>query len=149
MRHTPALALFALMLLAPVAHAKTCKIAIEANDQMQFNQNEIKIAADCTQVSLTLKHTGKLAANVMGHNWVLAKTSEFRSLAMAGGKASQADSYVPRGDARAIAFTKVLGGGESTTLTIPTSKLTRGGDYTFFCSFPGHWNMMKGKLVFG
>ena len=148
MRQLPALALVAL-LLAPSAYAKTCKVAIEANDQMQFNQAEIKVAADCTQVSLTLKHTGKLAASVMGHNWVLAKSAEFRSLALAGGKATLADSYLPKGDPRAIAFTKVLGGGESTTITIPTKKLARGGDYTFFCSFPGHWNMMKGKLVFG
>ncbi len=149
MRNTPALAVVVLLLLSPAAYAKTCKVAIEANDQMQFNQKEIKVAADCTQVSLTLKHTGKLAANLMGHNWVLAKSSEFRSLAMAGGNATLADSYLPKGDARTIAFTKVLGGGESTTITIPTKKLTKGGDYTFFCSFPGHWNMMKGKLVFG
>ena len=25
--------------------------------------------------------------------------------------------------------------------------LQRGGDYTYFCSFPGHWNVMRGKLV--
>jgi azurin len=30
----------------------------------------------------------------------------------------------------------------------PTSALTKGGDYTFFCSFPGHAALMKGKLAF-
>mgnify|MGYP006273075589 CR=1 FL=1 len=22
-----------------------------------------------------------------------------------------------------------------------------GGDYTFFCSFPGHWSVMHGKFI--
>ena len=31
--------------------------------------------------------------------------------------------------------------------TFPGKKLTAGGDYSFFCSFPGHSTLMKGKLV--
>ncbi|HWU52342.1 MAG TPA: plastocyanin/azurin family copper-binding protein, partial [Tahibacter sp.] len=27
------------------------------------------------------------------------------------------------------------------------SALKAGGDYSFFCSFPGHWAIMKGKLI--
>ena len=46
-----------------------------------------------------------------------------------------------------IAHTKIVGGGESTTATFPGSALKAGGDYAFFCSFPGHWAIMKGKLV--
>ena len=34
-------------------------------------------------------------------------------------------------------------------ITIPMDKFEKGGDYTFFCSFPGHWSVMKGKLIFG
>ena len=60
-----------------------------------------------------------------------------------------ADSYLPPGDPHVLAFTPVIGGGESTTITFSTGKLEKGGDYTFFGSFPGHWSMMKGKLVFG
>ncbi len=151
MRHhsllTPALLLLALC--APQAYAKTCDVAIEGDDAMTFSKTEIRIAAACTQVKLTLKHTGKFPAAAMGHNWVLAKTADFQPLAIAGGQSTIANSYLPKGDARAIAFTKVVGGGESTTITFPTSKLAKGGDYTFFCSFPGHWSMMKGKLTFG
>lgn len=143
------MALLLLGLSAPQAYAKACNVSISANDAMKFDQAEIKIAATCTQVKLTLKHTGSFPADMMGHNWVLAKTADVQSLATAGGKATFADSYVPKGDARAVAFTKVIGGGESTTITFPTSKLKKGVDYTFFCSFPGHWNMMKGKLIFG
>lgn len=53
------------------------------------------------------------------------------------------------GDARVIAHTKVIGGGQSTSLLFPALKLKKGGDYTLFCSFPGHWTMMKDKFIFG
>ena len=138
-----------LVAFAPAAFAKTCKVAIGSNDAMQFDAAEIKIAGDCTKVELTLKHTGKMPVTAMGHNWVLAKTADFRSLAIAGQRAPAADDYLPKDDARIIAHTKLVGGGESTTVTFATAKLQKGGDYTFFCSFPGHWNVMKGKLVFG
>lgn len=138
----------ALSLVSPFAFAKTCSVEIEGNDQMQFNKTSIPVAADCTEVELTLKHTGKLPATAMGHNWVLTKTADFQPVATAGASAGPANNYVPKGDARVIAMTKLVGGGESTTIKFPTSKLQKGGDYTFFCSFPGHWSLMKGKLVF-
>ena len=28
-----------------------------------------------------------------------------------------------------------------------TSKFKKGGDYTFLCSFPGHYSIMKGKVL--
>lgn len=128
--------------------AETCKLEIHGDDMMQFDKKELKVAASCTEVELTLKHTGKLAAATMGHNWVLTKSADFDPVAKAG--ATQKDNnYVPPGDARVLAATKVVGGGETTTVTFPVSKLEKGGDYTFFCSFPGHWALMKGKLVFG
>lgn len=139
----------ALTAFSSFAYGKTCSVEIEGNDQMQFNKNEISIAADCTEVELTLKHVGKLPVTAMGHNWVLTKTADFQPVATAGTSAGPANNYVPKDDARVIASTKLVGGGESTTITFPTSKLTKGGDYTFFCSFPGHWSLMKGKLTFG
>ena len=135
--------------LSSTAFAKTCQVTIGGNDQMQFDKTSIPVAADCTEVELTLKHTGKLPATAMGHNWVLTKTADFQPVATAGTSAGVANAYVPKGDARVIAATKLVGGGESTTVKFSTSKLTKGGDYTFFCSFPGHWSLMKGKLVFG
>ena len=135
--------------LSSTAFAKTCQVTIGGNDQMQFDKTSIAVAADCTEVELTLKHTGKLPATAMGHNWVLTKTADFQPVATAGTSAGAANAYVPKGDARVIASTKLVGGGESTTVKFSTSKLTKGGDYTFFCSFPGHWSLMKGKLVFG
>ncbi len=145
----PTLLLGALSAFAPLTYAKTCEVAIEGNDAMQFNKTTLAVAADCTEVKLTLKHLGKLPAAAMGHNWVLTETSAFQPVATAGMSAGVPNNYVPKDDPRVFAHTKVVGGGETTSVTFPTSKLKKGGDYTFFCSFPGHWSVMKGKLTFG
>lgn len=141
--------LLASLAFAPSAYARVCAVNVDSTDQMTFTQKEIKVAGDCTQVKLTLRHTGKLAATAMGHNWVLTRTADYQPVAMAGMRMKLADSYVPKGDARVLAHTTVIGGGQSTSVTFATSKLKKGGDYTFFCSFPGHFAMMKGKLIFG
>ena len=138
----------AALLLAPSAMARVCAVSIDSTDQMTFTSKEIRIASDCTQVDLTLRHTGRLAATAMGHNWVLTKTADYQPVAMAGMRGTLADSYLPKNDARVLAHTKVIGGGETTRVRFPTQRLQRGGDYTFFCSFPGHFAMMKGKLIF-
>jgi azurin len=143
------LAVFMLVAAAPLASAKTCSVAIEGNDQMQFNLKEIKVAADCTEVEVTLKHVGKFPAAAMGHNWALVKTPDLQAVDSAGATAGLANNYLPKGDARVLASTKVVGGGESTSVKFSTSTLKAGGDYSFFCSFPGHWALMHGKFLFG
>ena len=129
--------------------AKTCEVSLDSTDQMKYSVAELKVDADCTEVALTLHHSGKLAKNVMGHNWVLAATADYQPIATDGMKAGAAADYLPAGDARILAHTKLIGGGESDTVTFSTAALKAGGDYTFFCSFPGHWAVMHGKFVFG
>jgi azurin len=147
---TSTVLLGALSVFAPLTYAaKTCELTIEGNDAMQYNKQSLAVAADCTEVKLTLSHPGKLPKSAMGHNWVLTETSVFQAVATAGMSAGLQNDYVPKDDPRIIAHTKVIGAGETTSVTFPTSKLKKGGDYTFFCSFPGHWSVMKGKLTFG
>lgn len=141
--------LFAGLVLAPAAHARVCAVSLDSTDQMRFSQKQIKVAGDCSQVKLTLRHTGKLAATAMGHNWVLTRTADYQPVAMAGMRMTLADSYLPRKDPRVLAHTAVIGGGQTASVTFSTAALRKGGDYTFFCSFPGHFAMMKGTLVFG
>ena len=128
---------------------KVCKLEIAGTDQMQYDKKELSVAADCTQVELTLKHTGKLPAQAMGHNWVLAKTGDVAGIASDGIGAGFASDHIKKGDARVIAHTKIVGGGQSTSVTFPASKLKAGEAYTFFCSFPGHSAIMKGAFKFG
>lgn len=135
------------LLLSGTAWSQDCSLTIEGNDQIQFNVKELRVNKSCSSVTLTLKHTGQLAANVMGHNWVLTATSDYQAVATAGQAAGAANNYVPAGDARVIAATTVIGGGQETSVTFDTSKLTPGGDYTYFCSFPGHFVLMNGKLI--
>ena len=136
----------ALMLGSSAVMAKTCDVELEANDAMSFNTKELKVDGDCTEAKLTLKHVGKMPKSAMGHNVVITKTDDFKKVAKAAGKVSAEDNYVPKDDARVLAHTKLIGGGESDTITIPLDKFEKGGDYTFFCSFPGHWSVMKGKF---
>ena len=64
--------------------ADKCALTIEANDQIKFNQTEMKVPAGCAQVQVTLKHVGKMTAQVMGHDWVLAKTADAQAVASCG-----------------------------------------------------------------
>jgi azurin len=85
----------------------------------------------------------------MGHNWVLARTSDVAAIASAGVAAGFDHSFQATGDKRIIAATHIVGGGESTTVKFSAAALQPGADYTFFCSSPGHSSMMRGKFVFG
>jgi azurin len=128
---------------------KVCKVDIAGNDAMQFDKKEIAVGADCTSIEVTLRHSGKLPAQAMGHNFVLTKTADVAGVASDGIGAGFAKDHVKAGDARVIAHTKVIGGGQTTSVTIPASKLKAGEAYTFFCSFPGHSALMKGVFKFG
>jgi len=144
-----ALLVAAAMLMSTQLQAKTCELSIDSTDQMTFSTNELKVAADCTEVKLTLNHVGQMAKNVMGHNWVLTKTADYMPVAQDGMKAGADNDYLVADDARIIAHTALIGGGESDSVTFSLEGLEAGGDYTFFCSFPGHWAIMKGKFVIG
>ncbi len=130
---------------APVLAAE-CAIEIDANDQMQFDKKAIDVPKECKSFAVTLKHTGKLPNNVMGHNWVLTKTSDLQAVAADGMSAGMANGYLKSGDSRVIAATKLLGGGQTDTVNVDVTKLSPGESYAYFCSFPGHSAIMKGSL---
>ena len=140
------LAIASAVLFASSSAFAACSVEIEGNDAMQFNLKSIEVDKSCKDFTVNLKHPGKLAKNVMGHNWVLTTTADMQAAATDGMAAGLDKDYVKAGDTRVIAYTKVIGGGETTSVTFPVSKLTAAGDYTFFCSFPGHWGIMKGTL---
>ncbi|MGR5237507.1 azurin [Vibrio alfacsensis] len=142
-------ATFALAGMSFNAHANTeCDISVDANDMMQFSTKTLSIPATCKEVTLTLNHTGKMPTHSTGHNVVIADTANLQAVAMDGMSAGLENSYVKPNDVRVYAFTNVIGGGESTSVTFSTEKMTQGGDYSFFCSFPGHWAIMQGKFEF-
>lgn len=134
---------------APAASTKpavveNCATTIESNDAMQFNADSITVPASCTQFTINLKHVGTMAANVMGHNVVISKEADMAGIAADG--ASNAAEHVKAGDTRSIAHTKIIGGGESASVTFDVAKIKDGGPYKFFCSFPGHLALMQGSI---
>lgn len=116
-------------------------IVINSDDRMKFDLREIRVKAG-EKVKLTLNHKGKFKKDVMGHNWVLlaagTDVAKFATAAMS----AKATEYIPAKGA--LAYTKLIGGGESTTIEFTAPKK---GTYDFICSFPGHYSIMKGKFI--
>ena len=133
------------ILMAGASYAKTCDVAVEGNDAMSFNVKSIS-AAGCSEIKLTLKHTGKLPKAAMGHNLVISAEADMKNVLAAAGKSGPAKEYAPGTD-HVLAATKLIGGGESDTITFSTGKFKKGTKYKFFCTFPGHSSMMIGDVA--
>jgi len=124
-------------------------IVITANDLMQYHDSngnplkKIKIKAG-QKVKLTLRHIGTLDKNIMGHNVVILKQgvdmAEFASLA----STEKANDYIPTGTQDVIVHTKIIGGGETTSIEFDAPAV---GTYPFLCSFPAHFAMMNGEFI--
>jgi azurin len=128
-------------LLAMPLFAK--EVTINANDQLQFDVTEIKVKAG-EEIKLTLNHVGKMAKNVMGHNVVVLDLgTDVKAFAQKAQKAKD-NEHIPQGSKAIVAHTKLLGGGESDTISFTIDKA---GTYDFICSFPGHSFVMKGKII--
>ena len=130
----------------PAAVVADCATEIEGNDAMQYNVGSITVPASCSEFKITLKHTGQLAADVMGHNVVISKEADVQGVAGDGVSAGVAGGYLKADDARVVAKTELIGGGKTTSVSFPVSKIKDGGPYTFFCSFPGHAALMRGTI---
>lgn len=118
-------------------------VVITADDNMKYNTDELRVKAG-TKVKLTLRHVGKLDVNVMGHNVVILKqgveAGDFASKA-----ATEKDNgYIPTGTEDVIAHTKMIGGGQVTTVEFDAPAA---GTYDFICSFPAHYALMNGKFI--
>jgi azurin len=114
---------------------------------MQYSSKALEATAGDTIV-LTLKHIGALPKVAMGHNFVLLKPDtkipEFSMVAM---KAVTTE-YIPEDEESKkaiIAHTKLVGGGESDTVTFTVP--AEAGAYPYICSFPGHFTIMQGVLT--
>lgn len=119
------------------------KIDLYSNDQMKYDKNEISVPSG-SSVELTLTHTGTMAKETMGHNFVLlAQGTDLVEFTTEAGKAAD-NGYVPAGSDAVIANTELIGGGASTTVTFDAPEA---GTYDFICSFPGHYALMKGKFI--
>lgn len=134
----------ACMVLPALAQEK--KLELTGNDQMQYSTKTLEVTAG-EKVTLTFKHIGQLQKVAMGHNVVILKAGTpippFATKAMT----ATTTDYVPADEESKkliVAHTKVIGGGESDTITFTAP--TEPGDYPYLCTFPGHFALMQGVL---
>ena len=132
---------------APAAAGGECEAVIVSDDAMKFDPKEIQVKSSCKQYKITLKHEGKMPKSAMGHNVVLSKAADKDGVLADGQTAGEANNYVKAGDERVVAHTKLLSGGEQDSVTFDVSKLAKGEAYEYYCSFPGHYATMNGKLT--
>ena len=121
---------------------KEIKIILNSDDLMRFDKNMLLVQSG-QKITLTLNHTGKMDKLIMGHNFVLLKKDVDVAAFAEKAVLAKNNQYIPEGE-EVIVYTKLLGGGESDTITFDAPEK---GYYTFLCTFPGHWGLMKGKLV--
>jgi azurin len=125
----------------PAAAARV--VEITANDQMKFNVTSIAATAG-EELKVVLTNVGSLPKEAMGHNWVLLKAgTDVAAFATAAMTAKDHDYIAPAMKDQVIAHIPVLGPKKSGDVTF---KVPAAGDYTFICSFPGHYMLMKGVL---
>jgi len=118
-------------------------VEITGNDQMQYDKKEITVH-EGQDVTLILHHSGKLPKTQMGHNWVLLNEGVDRDAFDKKAMTAAATDYIPAEMASdIIAHTKLVGGGESDTITF---KAPAEGVYDYLCTFPGHGAVMNGKF---
>ena len=118
------------------------KIVLNSFDNMMYDKKVIE-AKSGKSILLILNHKGKIGKEFMGHNFILLKIgTDVDDFAKRAVKAKNTD-YIPDGN-ETIAYTKMIGGGESTSVSF---QIQEPGEYEFICSFPGHYNLMRGKLI--
>ncbi|MES2818556.1 MAG: azurin [Pseudomonadota bacterium] len=136
-----------LTLAATPLWAAECAVDIDSTDQMTYSTQAIEVSKSCKTFTVNLKHVGTLPVNVMGHNWVLTKAADLQPVATDGMAAGLDNNYLKAGDPRVLAHTPLIGGGGQTSVSFEVAKLSAAEQYQFFCSFPGHYSLMKGTLA--
>jgi azurin len=110
--------------------------------KMIFDKKLLTVTAG-TPVTLVFKNADDMAHNVVvvkpGSSEKVGKAAE----AMASEKDGYERNFVPK-IPEVLFATPLVNGGKSFRLEFTAPK--EPGDYPFICSFPGHWQMMKGVI---
>ncbi len=117
-------------------------VVLNSNDQMLFDKSVLTAKAG-EEVNLLLNHIGQIDKEFMGHNFVLLKNGvDVDDFAQAAMLAKESE-YIPAGD-DTIAYTSMIGGGESDQISFTVDEP---GTYIFLCTFPGHYQIMRGEFI--
>ncbi len=118
-------------------------IVLSAVTGLAYDKTRIS-ASPGERLSLTLKNE-----DVMPHNWVLVRWEGYTKVGrladqMISDPLAIQKQYIPESN-QIVAHTIVVNPGESHTVhfNAPTSA----GKYPFLCTYPGHWQVMRGVLL--
>jgi len=119
-------------------------IEITANDQMKFGVTAIEAKAG-EELKVVLNNLGTLPKEAMGHNWVLLKAGTDVNAFATAAMTARDTNYIPAAQKdKVLASIPVLGPKQKADTTF---KAPGPGTYTYICSFPGHYMLMKGTLT--
>jgi azurin len=139
--------LAAFALASAVSHAaEVVKLELSADDRMVYSKTAFEVVSG-QKVSLVFKNTSAKGEKSMKHNVVLLKPGTTIIQFAAKCNAAAATGYVPtdkESKAQMVGSTRLIGGGQSATLNFVAGEP---GEYPFFCSSPGHFDKMFGKIV--
>ncbi|MCW1925508.1 plastocyanin/azurin family copper-binding protein [Luteolibacter arcticus] len=126
--------------------AEVVKLELTADDRMVYSKTAFEVVSG-QKVSLVFKNTSAKGEKSMKHNVVLLKPGTTIIQFAAKCNAAAATGYVPtdkESKALMVGNTRLIGGGETATLNFVAGEP---GEYPFFCSSPGHFDKMFGKIV--
>ncbi|HTT55818.1 MAG TPA: azurin [Opitutaceae bacterium] len=131
---------------APAVASGPQTLTLSANDTMKYSLTRLEVPAG-QEVTLTFTNAGAMPKAQMAHNWILLKAGSDATAFANAGVTHKADDYFPTELAdEVIAHTKLLGPKQSDTITFKAP--TAPGEYTYLCTFPGHFvSGMHGVLV--
>ena len=115
-------------------------VQIQADDKMRFDVTAFE-AKPGQKVSVTLKNVGTTPKLSMGHNFLMLDRSvneQNVSKFLDAASTEASHDYVPPTSKEVLAHTKLLGPGESDTVTFNAPYVP--GVYLYLCSFPGHYS---------
>ncbi|MEO0795209.1 MAG: plastocyanin/azurin family copper-binding protein [Verrucomicrobiota bacterium] len=111
-------------------------IKITSFDNMRYDKMLLEVPAG-QKITLTLVNEGRMPKEAMAHNLVILKLGKDVNAYVAEAIFSDESDYIPANYADwVVAHTKMLGAGESDTITFIAPD--KPGEYPFVCTFPGH-----------
>lgn len=121
-------------------------IEIEVADNLKFNPATIQ-ARPGERLRIVLKSVGKMPRTAIMHNVVLLKKGATPSVFVDRSRAAPEAGYIdPALKDQVLASTAMIAAGETAEVTFEAPP--QAGEYTFVCTFPGHFRFgMKGLLA--
>jgi azurin len=121
------------------------EITVKGTDNMKFDVTLIEAKPGET-LRITLVVESNLPSTAMGHNIAIVDQGvNMDDFVFASMSAKENEYIAPAFEDQVIAFTEMIGGGETSTIefTVPDTP----GNYEYVCTFPGHYfGGMKGVL---